>query len=281
MSRLHKHQANVVPVCLAINGCSSLEQVTDFIERHPNYVDLAGNSFSTEQLAAQYAFEQTKLDRKGYDSRRICKYLGLLSAAGIRFNTELALQHADDLINRYTADFGQDEDGDATFRIRSQTFRLKTYDCWALWARVKQAKLFAEKVSTGSYVDRDELLESELDSDFQVDFTVQFAMIDLFEGSFATLSRYVTADHGKLCVEDLVDFEFTDYPDFHDESGTMIPLMKKKSEEHDADAVQAVSEFIASHRLDGRLREVTKGISSVPQKILNRILSPRLALQKQ
>lgn len=55
-------------ICLAIYGCSSLEKVTDFINGHPLFVDGAGATFTASQLAGQYAFEQVKLDRKGYDS---------------------------------------------------------------------------------------------------------------------------------------------------------------------------------------------------------------------
>lgn len=68
------------------------------------------------------------LTRKGYVTRRLQKYLSFLADAGAFFSEEEALQRADDLINNFTADFGHDEDGDATFRIKAQSYRLKKYD---------------------------------------------------------------------------------------------------------------------------------------------------------
>lgn len=80
--------------------------------------------YARHDCRRQYAFEQVKLDRKGYDTRRLQKYLSFLADAGAYFSEE-ALQRADDLINNFTADFGHDEDGDATFRIKAQSYRLK------------------------------------------------------------------------------------------------------------------------------------------------------------
>ncbi len=48
-----------------------------------------------------------------------------MSDAGAVFSFNEALSHADDLINCFTADFGHDEDGEATFRIKAQSYRLK------------------------------------------------------------------------------------------------------------------------------------------------------------
>ena len=76
--RLTSHTKTNIPICLAIYGKESLEFVTEFINQHRGFEDSAGNKFSVSQLAGQYAFEQVKLDRKGYDSRRLEKYLSYL-----------------------------------------------------------------------------------------------------------------------------------------------------------------------------------------------------------
>ncbi len=241
---------NSLPVCLAIHGSSSLPLVSAFISKNRNYTDPVGNHFTAEQLAAQYAFEQVKLDRKGYDSRRFTKILNLLASAGVSFNMEEAQSHVDELISCYTADYGQDEDGEVTFRIKSQTFRLKKYDCYALWARVEQATLLLRQVTPGSFEDRDEEEGYELtDSDYLMDFTVHFSLIDPCGEDFGSLYLYVTADNGKLYVEDLVDFEFKDYLNFHDESGTTVDLMKEKAAAHHSTCVQAVTDYLASQNM--------------------------------
>ena len=115
-------------ICLAIYGCGQLDRVADFINNSGEYVE-DGVTFTPGMIAGQYAFEQVKLDRKGYDTRRLQKYLSFLADAGAYFSEEEALQRADDLINNFTADFGHDEDGDATFRIKAQSYRLKKCSC--------------------------------------------------------------------------------------------------------------------------------------------------------
>ena len=121
-------------ICLAIYGCGQLDRVADFINNSGEYVE-DGVTFTPGMIAGQYAFEQVKLDRKGYDTRRLQKYLSFLADAGAYFSEEEALQRADDLINNFTADFGHDEDGDATFRIKAQSYRLKKYDFNAKYSR--------------------------------------------------------------------------------------------------------------------------------------------------
>ena len=94
-------------ICLAIYGCGQLDRVADFINNSGEYVE-DGVTFTPGMIAGQYAFEQVKLDRKGYDTRRLQKYLSFLADAGAYFSEEEALQRADDLINNFTADFGHD-----------------------------------------------------------------------------------------------------------------------------------------------------------------------------
>ena len=141
-------------ICLAIYGCGQLDRVADFINNSGEYVE-DGVTFTPSMIAGQYAFEQVKLDRKGYDTRRLQKYLSFLADAGAYFSEEEALQRADDLINNFTADFGHDEDGDATFRIKAQSYRLKKYDCHALWSMINQASLRIESVKPETFCDED------------------------------------------------------------------------------------------------------------------------------
>lgn len=56
-------------ICLAIYGCGQLDRVADFINNSGEYVE-DGVTFTPGMIAGQYAFEQVKLDRKGYDTRR-------------------------------------------------------------------------------------------------------------------------------------------------------------------------------------------------------------------
>lgn len=245
--RFTSHTKTSVPICLAIYGKESLEFVTEFINNNKVFVDASGKKFSASQLAGQYAFEQVKLDRKGYDGRRLEKYLSYLSDAGAEFSFNEALAHADDLINCFTADFGHDEDGEATFRIKAQSYRLKKYDCQALWERVRQSVLQVSSVKTGS-LSFDDLAEEDGASDGInddiLDFTVKFELRDCSNEVFAYLFRYVTADNGQLSVEDLVDFQFEDYPNFHDESMTMINLMEIKAKNNDVACLTAVLKFV-------------------------------------
>ncbi len=103
-----------------------------------------------------------------------------------------------------------------------------------LWERVKQSELTVSSVKTGSlsFDDlSDEDSSSEGLSDDILDFTVKFELKDCSDEVFAYLFRYVTADSGQLSVEDLVDFQFVDYPNFHDESMTMLNMMEVKAKE--------------------------------------------------
>ena len=68
-------------ICLAIYGCGQLDRVADFINNSGEYVE-DGVTFTPGMIAGQYAFEQVKLDRKGYDTRRLQKYLSFLADAG-------------------------------------------------------------------------------------------------------------------------------------------------------------------------------------------------------
>lgn len=271
--RLTSHTKTNIPICLAIYGKESLEFVTEFINQHRGFEDSAGNKFSVSQLAGQYAFEQVKLDRKGYDSRRLEKYLSYLSDAGAVFSFNEALSHADDLINCFTADFGHDEDGEATFRIKAQSYRLKKYDCQALWERVKQSELTVSSVKTGSlsFDDlSDEDSSSEGLSDDILDFTIKFELKDCSNEVFAYLFRYVTADSGQLSVEDLVDFQFVDYPNFHDESMTMLNIMEVKAKEKDVECLTSVLKFVENQnmQLGTTLPEpIGKSVKTEPKSI--------------
>lgn len=252
--RFHGHTKNIVPICLAIYGSNSLEFVTEFINANATYTDISGHVFSSSQLAGQYAFEQVKLDRKGYESRRLEKNLSFLADAGAVFSFEAALSHADDLINCYTADFGHDEDGEAMFRIKAQSYRMKKYDCVALWERVKQSRLVVTSVKPGSLsfddLSEDDSAMDNLSEDI-LDFTVRFELKDYSsDETFAVLFRYVTADNGQLTVEDLVDFHFTDYPNFHDESLTMLNLMQQKAKTNDVSCLTAVLKFVEAQKLN-------------------------------
>ncbi len=248
---MHVKSMKHLPICLAIHGCSSLILVSDFIKSHPVHMDALGQTFTANQLAGQYAFEQVKLDRKGYDSRRIQKILNLLSSAGVEFDMEEALSHADELINYYTADFGHDEDGEATFRIKSQSFRLKKYDCCALWDQVLQATLSVDNVSQGTYERPDEEDEG-VETEMIMDFTVTISLSDINGEKFAFVSRYITADNGQLYIEDLLDFRFTDYPNFHDESNTMQHMLRLKVRDLDNQCLQAVSDYLKNFALLGQ-----------------------------
>lgn len=228
-------------ICLAIYGCSSLEKVTDFINGHPLFVDGAGATFTASQLAGQYAFEQVKLDRKGYDSRRLQKYLAFLSDSGAEFDMESALAYAEELINQFTADFGRDEDGEATFRIKAQSFRLKKYDCQALWARVRQAKLILDSVSRESF--HDDEIEDPIGSEV-IDFRITFKLLDPQNECFAELLQYVTIEDGKIDVEDFFDYELLEYPNFHDESHTMSNLMEELADKNREECIASVNKSI-------------------------------------
>ena len=250
--RFTSHTKTNIPICLAIYGKESLEFVTEFINRQRVFEDAAGYKFSQSQLAGQYAFEQVKLDRKGYDSRRLEKYLSYLSDAGATFSFEEALSHADDLINCFTADFGHDEDGEATFRIKAQSYRLKKYDCPAFWERVTQSVLHVTSVKTGS-LSFDDLADEDVTADGVtddvLDFTVKFELKDCSNEVFAYLFRYVTADSGQLSVEDLVDFQFVDYPNFHDESMTMQNMMEAKAKQKDVECLTSVLKFVENQNM--------------------------------
>ena len=63
-------------ICLAIYGCGQLDRVADFINNSGEYVE-DGVTFTPGMIAGQYAFEQVKLDRKGYDTRRPVSYTHL------------------------------------------------------------------------------------------------------------------------------------------------------------------------------------------------------------
>ena len=202
-------------ICLAIYGCGQLDRVADFINNSGEYVE-DGVTFTPGMIAGQYAFEQVKLDRKGYDTRRLQKYLSFLADAGAYFSEEEALQRADDLINNFTADFGHDEDGDATFRIKAQSYRLKKYDCHALWSMINQASLRIESVKPETFCDEDS--DEDISSD-SLDLVLTSRLYNKQNEPFATLTQYYTVSNGMLTVEDLIDYSLFDYPYFHDESG--------------------------------------------------------------
>ena len=231
------------PICLAIYGCSSLEKVSDFINKNQSYTDAIGAHFTSGQLAGQYAFEQVKLDRKGYDTRRLQKYLSFLADSGALFSNDEALAHADELINQFTADFGHDEDGDATFRIKAQSFRLKKYDCQALWERVRQATVVLSNISRENL---QEEFEEEQDTfnDGILDFRLSFKLYDPQQEEFATLFQYVTIDEGRILVEDFVDYDFSEYPNFHDESQTMQVLIEKIATSNRNECVSTVYRYV-------------------------------------
>ncbi len=118
------------------------------------------------------------------------------------------------------------------------------------------------------------------DLDFLLDFTVQFSLIDKHNGPFALISRYVTSDNGNLCVEDLVDFEFMDYPNFHDESETMVGLIKEKCESYNGEAIAAVTRYLGSCGIEDLKRHSLAKFGLAPQKILTSLLTPALMLRK-
>ena len=152
---------------------------------------------------------------KGYDTRRLQKYLSFLADAGAFFPKK-KLQRADDLINNFTADFGHDEDGDATFRIKAQSYRLKKYDCHALWSMINQASLTIESVKPETFCDEDS--DEDISSD-SLDLVLTSRLFNKQNEAFATLTQYYTVSEGMLTVEDLLDYSLLDYPNFHDESG--------------------------------------------------------------
>jgi hypothetical protein len=242
MMRLNSPRLNKQPICLAIYGCSSLEKVSDFINAHPTFIDGNGLAFTAGQLAGQYAFEQVKLDRKGYDGRRLEKYLAFLSDSGAEFSFDEALSHAYELINNFTADFGRDEDGDATFRIKAQSFRLNRYDCSALWERVRQATILLSSVSQEASAEGEDDAGSREDS--ILDFRVVFNLIDPQNETFASLHQYVSIDQGCISVQNFVDYEFYEYPNFHDESQTMMVLMERIGASNRQECISHVRHFI-------------------------------------
>lgn len=233
---------SIPSICLAIYGCGQLDRVADFINAHTDYEE-DGVKFSAGMIAGQYAFEQTKLDRKGYDSRRLEKYLSYLQDSGAIFSVDEALQRADDLINNFTADFGHDEDGEATFRIRAQSYRLKKYDCHALWSMINQATVEIQSVSPEKFFDEDG--EDGFDTD-TLDFRLTSRLVNKQGENFATLTQYYTVSEGVLTVEDLLDYGFDDYPNFHDESGRTYELMENISQRHYSTCIQAVMEYFRS-----------------------------------
>lgn len=245
--RFTNHCSADTPICLALYGCDQLEKVADFINSFDQSYVEAGHAFTKGQLAGQYAFEQVKLDRKGYDSRRLQKYFSFLSDAGAQFDIDEAMTHADELINCYTADFGHDEDGDATFRIKAQCYRLKKYDCKALSDRVKQSTLEILSVVPENLMSEDEL-ETEMNNE-PVDFRVTCVLIDPQGEKFATLLQYISPTNGSLAVEDLIDYELFEYPNFHDESKAMLALMEEIAFNNRAKCFKAVLDFIEEQQV--------------------------------
>lgn len=258
--RLTSPNRNLPAICLAVYGCGQLERVADFINSVTNGYSEAGVRFTTGQIAGQYAFEQVKLDRKGYDSRRLMRCLSILADAGASFPFEEALVHAEELINNFTADFGHDEDGDATFRIKAQSYRLKKYDCHALWSRISQAQRTIVSVSRENLSEAVE--EEELSSfDDSMDFRLTSELIDAQGEHFATIQQYFTVTDGYLCAENLLDFEFADYPNFHDESGKTYELIAENMNRDMSPCVHAVKDFILNQthtsqdlKLEGTVR---------------------------
>ena len=187
-----------------------------------------------------YAFEQVKLDRKGYDTRRLQKYLSFLADAGAFFSEEEALQRADDLINNFTADFGHDEDGDATFRIKAQSYRLKKYDCHALWSMINQASLTIESVKPETFCDEDS--DEDISSD-SLDLVLTSRLFNKQNEAFATLTQYYTVSEGMLTVEDLLDYSLLDYPNFHDESGKTYNLMENIAQRYYTECIKVVMDY--------------------------------------
>lgn len=237
-----------LPICLAIYGCSSLERVSDFINRNPRYTDALGCYFTSDHLAGQYAFEQVKLDRKGYDTRRLIKYLSFLSDAGADFSFESALSYADEYVNQFTADFGHDEEGDATFRINAQCFRLNKYDCQALWDRVRTSKAVLKCISRENPEGEED--EPEQTDDEVVGFRLTFALFDSQKDEFASLHQYVTLDEGNISVEEFIDYSFTEYPNFHDESHTMMALMKDIAVSNREQCIASVCRFFSENSIE-------------------------------
>ncbi len=226
-------------ICLATYGSSSLEKVVDFINDHQDFYEEAGVLFTPSQLAGQYAFEQVKLDRKGYDSRRIEKCLSILWDAGAVFKIELALARADELVNNFTADFGHDEDGEATFRIKAQSYRLKKYDCCALLRRLELATVNVINVGI------ENISEEEFeDQGNDLSFRVESRITDVQGEEFATLFQYVSLVDNELTLEEFLDYGLHEYPNFHDESGDILNLMKVISERNRKECLSEVISFI-------------------------------------
>lgn len=232
-------------ICLAIYGCGQLDRVADFINNSGEYVE-DGVTFTPGMIAGQYAFEQVKLDRKGYDTRRLQKYLSFLADAGAYFSEEEALQRADDLINNFTADFGHDEDGDATFRIKAQSYRLKKYDCHALWSMINQASLRIESVKPETFCDEDS--DEDISSN-SLDLVLTSRLYNKQNEPFATLTQYYTVSKGMLTVEDLIDYSLFDYPNFHDESGKTYDLMENIAQRYYTECIKVVMDYFRdSHK---------------------------------
>lgn len=225
-------------ICLAIYGCGQLDRVADFINNSGEYVE-DGVTFTPGMIAGQYAFEQVKLDRKGYDTRRLQKYLSFGRRRRI-LSEEEALQRADDLINNFTADFGHDEDGDATFRIKAQSYRLKKYDCHALWSMINQASLTIESVKPETFCDEDS--DEDISSD-SLDLVLTSRLFNKQNEAFATLTQYYTVSEGMLTVEDLLDYSLLDYPNFHDESGKTYNLMENIAQRYYTECIKVVMDY--------------------------------------
>lgn len=246
--RLTTPNRTLPAICLVVYGCGQLERVAEFISALPADYREEGVRFTAGQIAGQYAFEQVKLDRKGYDTRRLLRCLSILNNAGAVFPTDEALAHADDLINNFTADFGHDEDGEATFRIKAQSYRLKKYDCHALWARIRQADLLVDSVSREKLFDAEESDDLSFMDD-SLDFRLTAHLVDPQGEKFASVQQYFTVTDGRLSVEDLIDYDFTDYPNFHDESGNTYRLIELLTEKFIDRSVGAVKNFLASQNM--------------------------------
>lgn len=231
-------------ICLATYGCSNLEKVVDFINDHQDFYEEAGVLFTPSQIAGQYAFEQVKLDRKGYDSRRIDKSLAILWDAGAVFKTELAIARADELINNFTADFGHDEDGEATFRIKAQSYRLKKYDCCALLRRLELASIKVVSVSIENIPD-----EEFEDQERTLSFRVKSVLTDIQQEEFATFYQYVSVSDNKLTIEDFLDYGLLEYPNFHDESGDVMNLLETISDRNKNSCLAEVIAFIEKENI--------------------------------
>ena len=103
-------------------------------------------------------------------------------------------------------------------------------------------------------VSREKLFDAEESDDLSfmddsLDFRLTAHLVDPQGEKFASVQQYFTVTDGRLSVEDLIDYDFTDYPNFHDESGNTYRLIELLTEKFIDRSVGAVKNFLASQNM--------------------------------